>query len=218
MPISWETIRKFYGVDRLTGCSDTEIEALKAKFGTLPQSVEEFYRTAAATEAFQHGQDQWVLPNDYETKRYLKDSENLILLVENQGVCSAGVLQKDLCLSDPPVYVTLDDENWMICAPSVREFLLAALAYEAVFDLPFAPEEMYWITDKEHTLIKSKLTKLPASLTNWLNFDILLYQNEPDNMVAVLDCDDELQMLYGAASEASYRSLLDVLDGMGEPI
>ena len=38
---------------------------------------------------------------------------------------------------------------------------------------------------------------------------ITLYSNEPDNMVAVMDCggwgmhgDGELQMLYGAAGEA----------------
>lgn len=42
---------------------------------------------------------------------------------------------------------------------------------------------------------------------------ITLYSNEPDNMVAVMDCGDwelhgdgELQMLYGAASEASYAN------------
>ena len=54
---------------------------------------------------------------------------------------------------------------------------------------------------------------------------ITLYSNEPDNMVAVMDCGDwelhgdgELQMLYGAASEASYASLMSVLEGVGEAI
>ncbi len=75
-------------------------------------------------------------------------------------------------LPDPPVYVTEDDKNWVLCG-----------------------------------------------------MRITLYSNEPDNMVAVMDCggwgmhgDGELQMLYGAASEASYASLMCVLEGVGEAI
>ena len=75
-------------------------------------------------------------------------------------------------LPDPPVYVTEDDKNWVLCG-----------------------------------------------------MRITLYSNEPDNMVAVMDCGDwelhgdgELQMLYGAASEASYASLMSVLEGIGEAI
>ena len=63
-------------------------------------------------------------------------------------------------------------------------------------------------------LIQSKLTKLPFEITNWLcGMRITLYSNEPDNMVAVMDCGDwelhgdgELQMLYGAASEAHMQA------------
>ena len=68
-------------------------------------------------------------------------------------------------LPDPPVYVTEDDKNWTLCAPTTSEFL------------------------------------------------------------AVMDCggwgmhgDGELQMLYGAASEASYASLMCVLEGVEEAI
>ena len=88
------------------------------------------------------------------------------------------------------------------------------------------PEEFYWLTEEELGLIQSKLTKLPFEITNWLcGMRITLYSNEPDNMVAVMDCGDwelhgdgELQMLYGAASEASYASLMSVLEGIGEAI
>ena len=75
-------------------------------------------------------------------------------------------------LPDPPVYVTEDDKNWVLCG-----------------------------------------------------MRITLYSNEPDNMVAVMACggwgmhgDGELQMLYGAASEASYASLMCVLEGVEEAI
>ena len=81
-------------------------------------------------------------------------------------------------------------------------------------------------TEEELGLIRSKLTRLPFELTNWLcGMRITLYSNEPDDMVAVMDCggwgmhgDGELQMLYGAASEALYASLMCVLEGVGEAI
>lgn len=129
-------------------------------------------------------------------------------------------------LPDPPVYVTEDDKNWVLCAPTTREFLSAALAYEGVFTFEYNPEEFYWLTDEELWLIQSKLTKLPFEMTNWLcGMRITFYSNEPDNMVAVMDCgkgelheDGELQMLYGAASEVSYARLMSVLEGVGETI
>ncbi len=215
----WERVQALYGVRSFTGCPDAQIERLREKFGALPQMVEEFYRTAAASEAFRHGQDRWVMPKEYEEKNYLKESEHLVLLIENQGVCSAGVLKQDLHEPDPPVYVTMDDKNWTLCADSVSDFLLAALCYECVFDLPYTTEDCFYeITPKEYSLIKRKLTPLPARIQDWLNFDILLYQNAPDNIVVVLDCDDDLQMLYGAATKESFQRLMEVLDGVGEPL
>ena len=52
-------------------------------------------------------------------------------------------------LPDPPVYVTEDDKNWTLCAPTTSEFLSAALAYECVFTFECNPEEFYWLTEEE---------------------------------------------------------------------
>lgn len=94
-------------------------------------------------------------------------------------------------LPDPPVYVTEDDKNWTLCAPTTSDFLSAALAYEGVFTFEYNPEEFYWLTETELGLIQSRLTKLPFEITNWLcGMRITLYSNEPDNMVAVMDCGD----------------------------
>ena len=96
----------------------------------------------------------------------------------------------------------------------------AAPAYEGVFTFEYNPEEFYWLTEEELGLIQPKLTKLPFERANWLcGMRITFYSNEPDNMVDVMGCGDgELQMLYGAASEASYVSLMSVLEGVGEAI
>ena len=190
---SW--IKPLYNLDAFQGCGEEEIEAMKARFGALPQVVEDFYRTAAKTEAFHHVQDNWVLPEHYKRWTWLEKTDALILLLENQSVCFAGILREDLEKPDPPVYVSYErDEkdwslwakepgDWDLCAPSTSSFLAAALAYEAAF-----------------------------------TFD--LYQNAPDNLLALMSFqgEGEPQALYGAVTQESYQKLLAVLEGMGEPV
>ena len=107
----------------------------------------------------------------------------------------------------------------MSCAPAISEFLPAAVAYESVFTFEYCPEEFYCLTEEEMILIESSLTKFPFGLTNWLGeMKITLYSNAPDNMVAVMDCGGDLQVLYGAASETSYAKMRTVLEDMGEPV
>lgn len=218
MPNFWEMFKPLYAADALEGYAAEEIAYLKELFGALPRVLEEFYRAAGCTKEFHCAQDTWMLPEHFKKWEWLRKSHYLILLNENQGVCRAGIRREDLGLSDPPVYIIEDDENCAICSPSTTEFLSAALAYEGVFTFAYNPEEFYWLTGEEMEQISSKLTKLPFELKNWLGgMRITLYNNEPDNMVAVMDCDGEdLQMLYGAASEASYERLMAVLGGIGE--
>lgn len=214
----WEKFKPLYGVDLLQGYTEQDIAGLKEIFGALPQVLEEYYRAAGRTDAFRHVQDEWMLPEHFKKWEWLRESEYMILLNENQGVCRAGIRREDLRLPNPPVYTTEDDENWVPCAPSLREFLCAALAYEAVFAPEYSPEEFYWLTPEELEVLKSGLTKLPFEMENWIGgMKITLYQNAPENMVAVMDCGD-LQMLYGAASKEAYEKLCTVTAGLGEPI
>ena len=217
----WEQMKPLYGVDTLQGYTDADIELLRNRFGALPQVLEDYYRAAGRTAAFHDvNQDQWVLPEDYGLGECLRQTEYMILLDENQSVCHAGICREDLCLPDPPVYCTEDNKNWTLCAPETSKFLAAALAYEAVFGFEYGSEEFYWLTQKEVDLVRSRLTKFPYEMMNWIGgMKITLYQSEIDNMVAVMECgEDDFQMIYGAASEASYNRLHAILDGIGEPI
>ncbi len=228
---SW--IKPLYNLDALQGCGEEEIEAMKARFGALPQVVEDFYRTAAKTEAFHYVQDSWVLPEHYKRWTWLEKTDALILLLENQSVCFAGILREDLEKPDPPVYVSYErDEkdwslwakepgDWDLCAPSTSSFLAAALAYEAAFTFDHEPGEFYWYTPEEKAALQSRLTKLPFSLKNWCSeMEITLYQNAPDNLLALMSFqgEGEPQALYGAVTQESYQKLLAVLEGMGEPV
>ena len=216
----WDGFKPLYAVDILQGYTEEDIAFLKEMFGTLPQVLEEYYRAAGRTEAFHHVQDTWILPEHFQKWKWLQEAEYMIILNENQGVCRAGIRREDLNLPDPPVYTTYNDQEWVLCAPTTTEFLSAALAYQGIFACAYYPEEMYWITEQELALMETNLTKLPFEMITWMNdVRITLYNNEPDNMAAVLDFgENDLQLLYGAATEASYEKLMTVLQGIGEPV
>jgi len=220
--VDWEIIKPLYNVDALRGCGEEEIGAMKRRFGVLPQAVEDFYRAAAKTDAFRSVQDEWILPEHYKEGIWLEDIGGLVLLNENQAVCQACVRREDLSLPDPPVHVTYDDgKTWALCAPSASGFFAAALAYEAAFTFPHAPEEFYWYTPEEKAVIQSRLKKLPFSLLSWCSeMEITLYQNAPDNLLALMSFqgEDEPQALYGAVTEESYQKILSVVGELGEPV
>lgn len=215
---SWDKFKALYAVETLQGYTERDIELLKGIFGTLPRVLEDFYRTAGRTEAIYYGEDEWVLPEHYQKREWLRHPEYMILLNEAQYVCCAGIRKRDLYLSDPPVYVMQNDEHWALCAPTTSEFLNAALTYEAVYTFPYSPEEFYLLTKKDVERINTRLTKLPYEMANWIGgVHITLFQNEKDNLAVVMDCGDGMpDMLYGAASEASYAQIQLALRGIGE--
>ena len=51
----------------------------------------------------------------------------------------------------------------------------------------------------------------------WLETDMSFYSNAPDNMVVIMDSGD-LEVLYGAAGEAGYEKLMEVMEGIGEAL
>lgn len=211
-----QMIQKLYMPQTLEGYTEAQIAYLKQRFGQLPEVLEQYYRTAGGTQACYAVQDIWILPEHYQTWKWLQEIEDIILLHENQGVCSAGVRKADLALSDPPVFVR-EDGDWLPCAPSVSTFLCAALAYESVFALPYTSEEFYWLEEEDIAVLPSRLTKLPFALQNWLCAEITLYQDTPEQMVAVMQNEDGSGcMIYGAASEAAYDQLYQILEDIGE--
>ena len=114
--------------------------------------------------------------------------------------------------------MTADDQKWTLCAGTVSRFLQAALAYEAVFAFPFHGEELiYWLTEDELERVRSGLERQPFGLHGWLQMDMSFYSNAPDNMAVIMDCGD-MEVLYGAASEAGYEKLMEVMEGMGEAL
>ena len=215
-----QLFRDLYGVDQPQGCTDEEIAAVKEIFGALPAVVEDFWRTVGRTQRLNYVQDTWCLPEHYQKWKWLTDSDHLILLNENQGVCWAGIRREDLSLPDPPVYTQMeDDDPWLLSAPTTSEFLEAALLYEGVWQLDHCPDELYWLSNEDLTSVQSKLTRHPITLKKWLDMEMIFYSSRPDNLVVLMGIQDgECQCFYGGATEESYTALSEVMEGLGEPV
>lgn len=216
-----EIVRDLYSVDQPQGCTDEEIDSVRKIFGAIPAAVEDFWRTFGRTKELTRTDDTWFFPEDFQRWDHLAQSGILPLLDENQYVCAAAILQKDLSLPDPPVYTRMaaDEGPWVLSASTVSEFLEAALTYEAIWQLKYSAEEYYWLTDEELATVQAKLTKRPAILKNWMEMEVTFYSNRPDNLVVIMDVGDgDYQALYGGATQESYAALLEVMEGLGEPI
>lgn len=213
-------VRDLYGVDRPQGCTEAEIAAVREIFGALPAVVEDFWRTFGNTQQLTYIQDSWIFPENYQKSKHLAEGGDLLLLNENQSVYLAYVRQEDLSLPDPPVYLRRGpDGPWEPAAPTVSDFLEAALLYEGVWQLEHNPEEFYELSAGDMAVVQAKLEKRPAVLRNWFVTEITFYSNRPDNLVVIMDMGDgEYQTIYGGATEESYAALMEVLEGLGEPI
>ena len=67
-------------------------------------------------------------------------------------------------------------------------------------------------------MVQSKLEKRPCVLKNWMDLEITFYSSRPDNLVVVMDAGDHYEVLYGGNTQESYAALLEVMEGLGEPV
>lgn len=221
-------VRSLYAVDSLHGYTDEDVAAMKVRFGALPAVLEEFWCAAGRTQRLHYVQDTWTLPEHFEKWEWLSESSHLILINENQGCCRAGIARDDLDRPDPPVYVTGDDETWELISPTTSEFLAAMLTYQAVWTMEHSPEEFFWLSPEETEIVRTKLDKYPYTLKGWFEMDISFYGNRPDNLLVLMNTGgqhdyhgegySQYQALYGGASEESYAALMEVMEGLGEPV
>ena len=215
-----ELVRDLYGIDQPQGCTEEEISTVREIFGALPTVVEEFWRTFGRMPQLNYVQDNWIFPADFQKWKHLAEDGDLLLLNENQSVYLAYIRREDLILPNPPVYLRRGkDGPWELSAPTTNEFLEAALLYEGVWQLKYNPEEFYELSAEDMAMVQAKLEKRSAVLRNWFVTETTFYSNRPDNLVVIMDMGDGgYQAIYGGATEESYAALLEVMEGLGEPI
>ncbi len=53
-------------VEEFCGYTDEDIDYIKGLFGNIPKALEEYYRKAGRTEAFQRVQDTWLFARTFQ--------------------------------------------------------------------------------------------------------------------------------------------------------
>ncbi len=214
----WQTIKTLYQVEQLEGYTEQELTQIENRYGKLPEALAEFYRTAAKTPALHHVQDTWITPQQYqEHPKSWFPEDMLLLLAENQWVCCAGIKKEDVHLDNPPVYVTEDNKQYLLSAPTTNTFISAVLLYQAVFAMEYVFDDVLWLEQEDFEKLEQRFEKYPYTMQNWLSIgEMDCYFDDIDNLVNVWDLDGEWQVLYGATNATAFERLSAKLADLGE--
>lgn len=212
-------IENLYSIEQSNGLSDEDISFLENKYGTFPEILKEFYSLYIKSPNIYNAEDFWILPEDYRKWKWLDDKKEMILLNENQGVCYTAILEQDLKLPNPPVYITYNQgKSWNKCSETVEDFIKSALVYESVWNFEYSSETFYSITEQEHKTIQKLFSKYPFRMENWITESIHMYYDSPDSVIIIMSDDGFLQMNYGAKSCESFEKLSNILKDIGEEL
>lgn len=156
IPESWQRVftlaeRWGYPLTAEDGCSERDFEELETP---LPPLVHLWYQHVGRCQRlYHHGSQLHLTPlNQLEIASFADDAEEedlsgepedyprrLTIYEENQYVFSWVILESDMALSDPPVYIedvdqTLSEEQILIpSTPRFSDFAAQALAFELIF-------------------------------------------------------------------------------------
>lgn len=212
----YEEILQLFSITAPKGYTKEELEKVELEVSKIPEALKLFYLKYGKSEELLHLQDQFILPNQYQA---LIDEEYIIFFDENQGVCQAGIKKADANQPDPPVYVRMDSEEWLLSVDKVSDFLVAMFGYQASICLEYSPEEFYFITAEEKEKITQLFEKKAVSFKNWLECEITVYGNQNSGRVAVMEQEDyDIQMNYAANTKEEYERMDVLLSEMGEAI
>ena len=110
--------------------------------------------------------------SDDEIETNLKKTDNfLIFWTENQGVWNAGVKKEDLCLENPPVYMTTNDD--LYCWEKVTNDTDTFIIFQVVENIPSSNFYMKEIKkeDLKEILLDEKISLEEISKSNFLSAD-----------------------------------------------
>lgn len=212
----YNEIAQLFGIHTPKGYSEDEIRKCKDVVGALSFALELFYLKYGKSDELQNLQDFLILPNKYKV---LLNNEYIIFFNENQGVCQAGIKKTDIMKPDPPVYVSLDNGEWVLSCDSVSDFLVAMFGYQASICLKYSSEEFYFITPEEKKKIGRLFKRRPESFKNWIyDYDITLYGDDQQERISLMETEGSnyIQMNYAANTEEEFNRMRKLLSGIGE--
>lgn len=211
--MNYNEITELFKIENPIGYSDDEIEKAKADVGAIPSELEKFYRYCGKSQELHGLQDWLILPNRHKDFLAL---DYIVFFNENQSVCRAAVKKSDSALDDPPVYTSVDNDEWKLSSPRVSEFLRVMFDYQASLCLEFGSEEFYFITPEEKAKIEALFPKL-GEFNYWLYDCKIIAYGENGGRIALTENGD-ICMNYAANNEEEFKRMSALLEGIGEPM
>ena len=133
-----------------------------------------------------------------ESAHLVQEENRQIVYIDNVTISSQSLITRQYIGRTAPMYCT---------------------GVGKLFLLEYSPEEFFEFTEADLAVIRSSLTKRPALQKNWFVTETAFYSNRPDNLVVIMDMEDGMyQASYGGATQESFEALMEVMEGLGEPI
>lgn len=204
----FSTIKKLFHITEPNGFSNDEIQIVKNNFGNLPQVFVDYYTELGKIQKLNNTQDSLVAVDrliNYATDEYL------IFYKENQYACVWGIHKDDLSKSNPPVYMSYDEQEWNLETETLSDFFTAMAYLQAGFGLDFYSECFYELDDKALKFIDENFKNKDVAFKQWAE-GIKFYGNHEDDVIIVMSNN---QIFYSSNTKKHFLELDKVLSQLG---
>jgi len=201
-------IKKLYNIRESNGFCESEILSVKNVFGSLPQVLIDYYIELGKYE-FNQTQDSLLSPAELQHFQY---SDYLVFYCENQRCCLWGIHKDDLSQPNPPVYMSENENEWILECETLTEFLFAMACLQATFTLPYSPNIFRELEKNDFLFIQNNFKNKHVRFREW-TCGIEFYGNYDDSVIILMGgCE---QMAYASNSKEHFEEMDNVLSKLG---
>ncbi len=207
----YSSIKKLFAITEVDGFSEAEIDKAKSVHGSIPMTLEKYYRELGNDNIVNHTQNNLTKP--WEEEWQVSDT-HMVIYAENQCVCYWGISLEDLEKENPPVYICFENDEWELESDTVSNFLIAMAHLNGGFGLEHSLEDIYMISEEEANVIREKYIKKCEPLKVWVSEGIEFYGND-NGVVVMIKNDEEYDMCYACNNESDFEEMNGNLYEMG---
>ena len=193
---------------------EKQIQEIQEYFGAIPKALLEYYRLCGGCRDMNASQDFLLTPDGRYGHYRMKNFDNknyCTFYVENQCVSSWAIKKEDLIKENPPVYETLDDENWHKLCDSVSEFLISQAYMQRTFSFAYSTEEFFYLTQEQLQILAENFPHVNADSDLYMG--VKFFQPYKDTLLMILKDDEEIFMgLCSSENEQHFETVMNKID------
>ena len=193
---------------------EKQIQEIQEYFGAIPKALLDYYRLCGGCRDMNASQDFLLTPDGRYGHYRMKNFDNknyCTFYVENQCVSSWAIKKEDLIKENPPVYETLDDENWHKLCDSVSEFLISQAYMQRTFSFAYSTEEFFYLTQEQLQILAENFPHVNADSDLYMG--VKFFQPYKDTLLMILKDDEEIFMgLCSSENEQHFETVMNKID------